>query len=59
MPLDDSVNVILVVLEGLFMQIPHWRGIINNVGLVVCWLDAHIFFPFLIKQTDIIFKNEN
>ena len=40
-PLDDSVNVILTLLEGLLLQIPHWCGSINTFELVVCWLDAH------------------
>ena len=44
MPLDDSVNVILVVLEDLLLYKTRWRVIVKIFELVVCWLDSHNFF---------------
>ena len=51
MPLYDYVNDIFSLLVNLILNITHWRGIFNTFELVVCWLDAHIFFVCNVTNT--------
>ena len=35
-PLYDSINVSIIILEGFFRQRSCWNGIVNTVKLVIC-----------------------
>ena len=40
-PLDDYVNVTLLIFEGLLLQIPHLHEIFNTFVLIFCRFVSH------------------
>ena len=51
-PLDVNFKLFILFLESLRLKITCWSGIVNIFELVVCWLDAHKLFLFLISEAN-------